>query len=643
MILYYDLVDNFVEQAKKGLIAEKLTEKFKEYFGHGPGKGEIISWENSLKAFKDILLDAKILQAYISVEYVLPYSSDRIDVILFGIDDNKKENAVLIELKAWSEVEDCEIEDEIRTFIGGAIRLHAHPSVQVKGYHDYLENYKEVFYCEDKINLSSCVYCHNYSKKKNKILYLPKFDKYLKDYPVFSKEDYDSLVEYIRKKFSNGQGLEIFNRFKDSATKPTKRLVDAAKNLMTNDTFFILIGDQIDAYKTIIDKAKKLSREKKKSCIIINGGPGTGKSVIALQSLFELLSKKYVSTVYHATGSSAFTNTLRKIFGSKYKGLFKFFNSFTKHEENSIDILICDEAHRIRKTSNFLYIKREMRSELPQIDELIKASRLSVFFIDENQIVRPTEIGNIQLIKETAGRYGAEIYEFDLKTQFRCNGSDGYLEWVDNLLGIKETANIYLTEKEKMEFKIFNSPQELYKALEEKNKLKENSCRLVASYCWKWSDTNKDGTLVKDVKIGDFEMPWEAKEQSLNLAANIPRQSLWAHDKNGFYQVGTVYTVQGFEFEYIGIIFCKDLRYNLKSKGWVSNPKESCDSMIKNKNEDFLKHIKNVYRVLLTRGMKGCYIYFMDKDTEEFFKSRIKEGEELEVEVKKGEIKLRKK
>jgi ATP:corrinoid adenosyltransferase len=186
-----------------------------------------------------------------------------------------------------------------------------------------------------------------------------------------------------------------------------------------------------------MSKAKKVAKTKEKSVIIVKGGPGTGKSVIALEIMGELM--RMGKNVFHATGSLAFTNTLRKILGVRSAKQFKFFNSFMSHGENSIEVLICDEAHRIRRTSESRYTPASSRTGKPQIDELIKASKLSVFLLDEHQVVRPNEIGSVNLIKESALKFNAKIYEMDeLKTQFRCGGSAKYLDLIENILKIKE-------------------------------------------------------------------------------------------------------------------------------------------------------------------------------------------------------------
>jgi hypothetical protein len=256
-----------------------------------------------------------------------------------------------------------------------------------------------------------------------------------------------------------------------------------------------------------MSKAKKIAKTKEKSVIIVKGGPGTGKSVIALEVMGELL--RMGKNVVHATGSKAFTETLRKILGIRSAKQFKFFNSFMSHAENEIDVLICDEAHRIRKTSEGRWTPKASITGEPQIDELIRSSKLSVFFIDEFQVVRPNEIGSVNLIKESALKFNANVYEMDeLKTQFRCGGSGRYLELIENILKITEGVEFKIEEDQKMEFKIVDSPNELKKIIDQKNKEKRNSARIVASFCWPWSKPNHDGSLVKDVKIGDFEMPW---------------------------------------------------------------------------------------------------------------------------------------
>lgn len=624
MILYEGGTKEFINDTNQNIVADKLANSYETYYGRKANPREYNAWTNSFQFLKNVIDSNKLYDNRLILEYSLPYTSERIDCIMFGRGNNQKENVVVIELKQWSNVTDCDREGNVITFIAGANREEAHPSLQVRGYHYHLLDFMQMFEEEPPVDLHSCVYCHNYPKTKDSVLFLPKFREIVSEFPVYSKDDFNNFGDYLKDKLGKGKGLEIFHRFKTSNIKPSKKLIENTSHMIQGQKMFNLIDEQITANNAIIDRAKKSSKAKQKSVIIVRGGPGTGKSVIALNVLSELLTKGLV--VFHATGSSAFTSTLRKVVGTRAAKLFKYFNSFqhTSAAENEIDVLICDEAHRIRKTSNSRYTKAEFRSTMPQIDELIRVAKVSIFFIDDYQVVRPDEIGSTRLIKQTAADYGAEIFDFELHTQFRCSGSDGYLNWIDNTLGIRETANPILTMDEKMEFKIFDSPHALYKTIKEKNKLKPNSARLVAGFCWPWSDAKPDGTLVEDVVIGDFKMTWEAKNDSARLAPGIPKAQLWAYDPHGVNQIGSIYTIQGFEFDFVGVIVGKDMMYDPIRKEWIGHPENSADSVVKRDKDSFLKNIKNTYRVLMTRGMKGCYVYFLDKETEEYFQTKIK-------------------
>ena len=618
MILYSGEAEQFISDANFNRIVDRLEKAFKGYYCRKPAPSEITAWSNSLQYAKNLLDVNNLHNTMVILEFELPYSNQRIDMIIFGKDDHNADNVVIVELKQWSKVEPCDIDDNIFTYIGGKRTMHAHPSYQVQGYHNYMKDFITLFEEDPSVNLSSCVYCHNYPKSG--VLLSTRYAEILKDFPVFTKEDFKNISHYLKIRLKAGSGLELFNRFRNADIKPSKKLVSHAREMINGQKAFHLLDDQITANNAIIDRAKKCVKARGKSVIVIQGGPGTGKSVIALNAIAELLNKGL--TVYHATGSKSFTTTLRRIVGRRADKLFRYFNSFKekKYKKNAIDVLICDEAHRIRKTSNDRYTKKEYRSEIPQIDELIRSAKVSIFFIDDFQVVKPEEIGSSKLIKKTALKFDAEIYDFELRTQFRCSGSDGYLNWVDNTLGIRDTAKRILTADDKMDFRIFGSPGNLLEAIKERNAIKPNSARMVAGFCWPWSNPNPDGTLVEDVVIGDFRMSWEGKDNRV-LAKGIPPWYLWAFDPNGVNQCGCIYTVQGFEFDYIGVIFGNDLMYDKKRKTWAAKRENSCDPNFR--GIDFMEYAKSVYRVLLTRGMKGCYVYFVDKDTEKFFESRI--------------------
>lgn len=616
MRLYEGSITDFRADVMDNTISDKMAQKYEQLIKKRVSESEYRSWQQSLNFLKNALDFSNLTDNRLILEYQLPYCGERIDVLLFGKDEHASDNVVLMELKQWSNdhVADCEAEGTIIVDYGRLKKRQPHPSRQVEGYHYGLKDNVRVFEETPLMSLNSCVYCHNYSKTENAVLYLPKFQREITTYRIFSKEEAKELGNYLRARLESGHGLDVFNRFVNSPLRPSKKLLEHVREMINKQQIFNLIDDQIAAYNTIMHEAKKLAKSNEKSVIIVKGGPGTGKSVIALEVMAELLRKG--KQVFHATGSSAFTKTLRKLLGVRLQNRFKFFFSFTQHGDNEIDVLICDEAHRIRKDSGDYGVPYNLRSKTPQVDDLVRCSKLSVFFIDEHQVVRPNEIGSVSLIKEAAKKLGvsdSNIVEFELKTQFRCSGSDIYLQWLENILGIIDSDLQILPKASKMTFEIVDSPNKLKEIIREKNKEKQNCARIVAGFCWPWSKPNADGTLVDDVVIGDFAMPWENKQEFWK----------WATEESGMDQVGTIYTAQGFEFDYIGVLFSNDLAYDPQSKTWVSKPENSHDSMVKRGNKMLTQHLKNVYRVLLSRAHKGVYIYFMDKATEELFRSRI--------------------
>jgi hypothetical protein len=383
---------------------------------------------------------------------------------------------------------------------------------------------------------------------------------------------------------------------------------------------WILLDEQLVIFEKIRSTLHSGLFGRRKQIVIVRGGPGTGKSVLAINLMADLLREG--RNAHYATGSKAFTETLWEIIGNRSRATFKYFNSYGRAEFNEVDVLICDESHRIRETSNGRFLKRELRSTKAQIRELLDAAKVAVFFIDDRQIVRPNEIGSTAHILHHAREIDAEISEYELEVQFRCAGSDGFVNWIDNTLGVRRTANVIWDGTDGFDFQIVGSPEELEGRIREKASA-GFTARVAAGFCWPWSEPLPDGTLVDDVVIGNYRRPWDAKPGSRHLAPGIPPASLWATDPNGIDQIGCVYNIQGFELDYICVIWGRDLRYDLDRQSWIGDKTESADSVVKRSKEKFVDLVKNTYRVLLSRGIKGCYVHFMDRDTERFVRSRL--------------------
>ena len=636
MRLYAGTSEQFIHDTIQNQIAEKLKIAFFDYYRYNPSPAEVNSWRNSLRSMSQVFQYANLLDHGVILEYQLPLTSKRLDCLICGKDENKEDNAVIVELKQWDKCDEAAGENELSTWVGGAKRDVLHPSVQVGQYKMYLEDTHTAFNTDhDPIALNACTYLHNYNYYSDDVIFSNKYQNALDKYPLFTADDVDKLKGYLSNKLIKGRGIDVLRRIEESKYRPSKKLMDHVGNIIKGKSEYVLLDEQLIVYDSVFTCAKKGFHDKQKTVIIVKGGPGTGKSVIAINLMADLLLKGY--NAHYATGSRAFTETLRKIIGSRGSVQFKYFNSYSKAENNVIDVLIADEAHRIRLTSNSRFTRKEKKSELSQIDELLDVSKVGVFFIDDDQIVRPNEIGSVEYIKNTSEQKGCRVYEYELEAQFRCNGSDAFVNWINNTLGIKRTANVIWDQHEEFDFKILPSPQELENAI--RDKVKQGSTgRVTAGFCWDWSDPDKDGNLRDDVIIGDYRRPWDARPEATKLAPGIPKASLWAYDPNGINQVGCIYTAQGFEFDYVGVIFGEDLVHNFDKQGWEGNQSKSSDSVVKRSGDKFVDLVKNTYRVLLSRGMKGCYVYFMNKDTERFFKSRIEYHKQPKTEDKPGVI-----
>ncbi len=622
-IIYDGTTDKFCNDVLTNKISGIMKNNFNNYFGRDVADSEFNSWQNSLQYVKNLIELSELKDNKIVLEYEVPYNTKRIDCMLFGKGVDDKSYVVVIELKQWSKVNAVVDEENfVETFTGGAVRKVPHPSEQVKGYHNHLLNFIEIFEVDRDFNLFSCVYCHNYSKTERIGLFDKTYAKVLNYFPIYAKEDVVVFADKLRNLLSKGDGFEIFNRFMQSPVRPSKKLLENTAKIIENQSVFSLLNEQLVAKNVILSKIRLFDKKKQKNVILVKGGPGTGKSVIALNILAEMAKKN--KTVFYACKSKPFIEALKKTVGKNGKLLFSNLNQFipSRVDENQLDVLLVDEAHRIGKTSNFQFTKPQDRTDMPQINQLIRCAKTSVFFIDDKQNVRGLEVGNTELIKATALKSDCSIEEVELISQFRCNGSDNYLDWLESMLGYSSKPKM-LKKQDNFDFRIFSDPSDLYETLKSKEIKKTNSARLVAGFCWPWSKTlDSEGNLIPDVKIGDFAMPWET-HGNITPPKGYVKWYEWAYKPEGIKQVGCIYTVQGFEFDYIGVIVGDDLKYDPKTDSLISDVSATCDPTLKRNKDKFERYVKNIYRVLMSRGMKGCYVYFVNKDVEKYFKKYI--------------------
>lgn len=620
--LFWGTTNDFVEKATQNLIAETLRQAFFDHYGWNPPGSEQRSWQNSLQALANGIRLGGFLDHGIFLEFQLPLTSSRLDAMITGHDHDGRPGAVIVELKQWTDdVQPSPVPDCVAVRYGIRLKDTLHPSAQVGQYRQYLADSHDTFH-DGAVRLDGCAFLHNFIFDEGSELVAPRHANLLGVYPLFAGDRVTDLVKYLDDRLGGGSGLGVLRSVREGRYRPHKKLMQHTARMIRGEPSYVLLDEQQVVFKSILAKVAETHDVGTKAVFIVRGGPGTGKSVIALNLLAELADAGYV--VHHATGSSAFTQTVRKVVGSRASSLFKYFNSYLNADADTLDVLICDEAHRIREHSWNRWTKKKADDpDRSQIDELLSVARVSVFFIDDMQAVKRDEIGNSGDIERAADERGAEVHEHQLEVQFRCGGSDGFVRWVENTLGIRRTANQLWGGDENFDFDIVDSPQEL-DAIIRSRSAQGHSARMVAGYCWRWSQPREDGTLEPDVEIDGWSRPWNARPGAGRLAVGIPKSHFWATDEGGLDQVGCVYTAQGFEFEYVGVIFGNDLVYRPR-EGWIGRPEFSQDSGLKRGTdaETFTDLVKNTYRVLLSRGLKGCYVYFMDDTTRDFVESRI--------------------
>jgi hypothetical protein len=625
MRLYSGMSEEFIEDAVQNRIASKLRDAFSRHYRFAPSPGEENAWRNSLRAVSQVFQRGNLIDHGVILEYQLPLTSRRLDCLIAGQDGQGRDEAVIVELKQWSECEATEEPSIVRTVVGGGRREVLHPSAQVRQYRDYLADMHTAFYeGMNPILLSACAYLHNYQAQKNDPLFLPQYSAVLDDAPIFAADDVDPLVGYLKHRLEGGNGRPVLDRVEHSRYRPSKKLLDHVAEVIRTEPAFVLLDEQKVVFDRIFGTVTKAHDQRTKNVFLVNGGPGTGKSVLAIQLMAEL--SRNGRNAQYATGSRAFTKTLHKIVGTRAAGQFRYFHNYGEAAPSEIDVLICDEAHRLRPSSTNRFMakaKRDKRAKKSQIQEILDAAKVPVFFIDDKQVVRPGEVGSSALVRETAAAGGFHLHEYTLEAQFRCAGSDGFVNWVDNTLGIRETANVLWNQREEaFEFRILSTPQALEEAIRARAS-EGHSARVTAGFCWPWSEELlPGGKLVDDVVIGDYRRPWNARSEAAGLAAGIPREVHWAHDPRGIDQIGCVYTAQGFEFDYVGLIWGTDLVYEPKQGAWIGDKRKSRDWVVSRSGEQFLDLVRNTYRVLLSRGLKGCYVHFLDANTEAFVRSR---------------------
>ena len=442
------------------------------------------------------------------MEYRLPLTSKRADVVLAGLDPRtNRPTYLVVELKQWSGARQFEDNPELVSIAHYGSRPVSHPVVQVRDYCDYLVDMNAAL-DGDPGSVAGVAYLHNATDSAVAELFDLPQDRRGR---MFTGQRRGEFVDYLRSTFAAADGRSAADQLLAGATRPSKQLMALAADEVQRREMFTLLDEQRDAYTYVMHAVEKARTANQKTAVIISGGPGSGKSVIALSLLGELARQG--RSVVHATGSQSFTQTLRRVAASRaprVRKAFQYFNSFMDAEPQSLDCLILDEAHRIRETSANRFTRKDKRTGRPQIDELLSTARVPVFLLDQHQVVRPGELGTVEDIEVAAHERGIDVMKVNLDAQFRCGGSLAFVNWTQRLLGLTDGPVEHWGGDDDFEVRVMASPTEFEQSLAAHQE-GGYTARMAAGYCWPWSDPRPDGTLVNDVQIGSWSRPWNLK------------------------------------------------------------------------------------------------------------------------------------
>lgn len=620
MIVYNDNKRQFVEDVRNNEIATKILALVRSKGLNAGQDREFDAWHNSMQFMRNIVDDRDIDDdVQIAIEYAIPQTSKRVDFIIVGADDDNRDNIVIVELKQWSEAEvvDDQMHYSVKTYVAKDKRIVAHPSYQAFSYAKLLTNYSQ--YIQDqKIGLYPCSYLHNYRPEFKSALSSEIYKEWYTAAPFFIRDETRQFAAFVKKYVTRkSKRGDLLYEIEEGRIRPTKSLQDALSDMVLGNPVFDLLDEQAVCYDMCIKTMLQCKKDGKKRTIVIQGGPGTGKSVLAVNLLTALIGKAF-NTAYVTKNSAprqAFLSLLTDNKANRVVDIEHLFRSpfrLSSVPANGYDCLIVDEAHRLVKK-----MYGDWSGE-NQVKEVIEASLFSVFLIDEDQAVTTKDIGSVDEIRKWCEALGSRMImneDTRLVSQFRCNGSDAYIQFIDNILQrAQETVPVSVRELNYV-FRVFDSAVEMREALREKNAV-ANKARMVAGYCYDWNVIHNRGEI--DIFLPDgFTAQW-----------NLKNDKIWAINPSSFEQVGCIHTAQGLEFDYVGVLIGRDLSYDPETGRIVTDKtkisRDDNSSGIRTAPDaEARRLILNTYKTLLTRGQKGCFVYCEDDKLRAYLKSKI--------------------
>ncbi|MFC8671164.1 DUF2075 domain-containing protein [Streptomyces griseorubiginosus] len=620
---------------QRRLLLSHLAARWLSFKKREVSDGEKAAWKESLTQLANDLVSAGRGDVRMLVECEPEGADAPVDVVLVGRHpETDRESVLLVELKRWSSVSRSAKRPE-RVEVPGYASPKPHPSDQLQATYDFFTG-DEGPLKDMQIEYAGLSYLHNARDSD----VAPLFSARTSTGPhalTITADTRADLLDDLRERFAETGSASAAERVLQRLAIRTTPLLTAMMSSRGEDTVFTLRGEQRRVFRDIRLAVERLPADEKRAVFIVEGGAGSGKSAIGLELLQHFSAAG--QSVKYASGSRAFDAAMKNHVGfgdGEFQDRFAFFSSFITPPQPPLDLLICDEAHRLRARSTSRYLPEEQWGKQPQVDDLLDAARVTVFLLDGSQVVRPGEVGTAALIREAAENRHIQPRMYELHKQFRCGGSDRYRDWVHDLLGISNREPDTWIPDGLMHVEVADSPEELERIILEEDEAGA-SARMVAGFCWPWTPLRKDGTLESDVRIGDWHRPWNVKGDKPG-ANNAPSAKLWGVRREGVGQIGCVYSAQGLEWDWCGVIIGDDMVWredhweyrraaltrDKERRVWrVRTPGSADESIRSRNNERFDECVRNAYHVLMTRASRATVLYATDAETQAYLKRMV--------------------
>ncbi|AXI77645.1 DUF2075 domain-containing protein [Peterkaempfera bronchialis] len=605
------------DEADRRELARVLAARMEREEGRAPGESEVASWAESLPALGRELEAAGLGDVPILIEQRMPASSRRADVVLAGTHPVSGEPSyVVIELKQWSRVTPIQGSEEL--FLVPGMRNHPqlHPLVQAVGYRDHLTGDLEVLHgCEDRVE--AIAYLHNAQDAGVAPLLESAHGGRQR---VFTRQTTSELHTYLRQRLAPESGEQAADLLESSPFRFSPAVLERAADVLAGRHDYVLVDGQRTAYELVRRAVDSGMSGSSREVVIVSGGPGAGKTVVALSLLADMAKQGRSTALVAASG--AVTDTLRhylRAADSRLETLVRSVNDIERAAADSFDLLVCDEAQRLRDEPGWRSATG-WRPGKNGVRALCRAAKSVVFLLDDDQAVRPSDAGSVESIRRMAEAEGRIVRRVRLDGQFRCGGSAAYGSWVRDLLGFGGRSPQPWRPDSSFRVRVADSPWEMEQILAAEQG-EGHRTRIAAGYCWPWSHPRRDGSLVPDVTIRDWHRPWNVR--STRPLLGLPPSTLWATAPGGEGQIGCIYTAQGLEYEWGGVILGPD--YVFGDSGWQGRPEGSADDVVKRADtrESFEQYVRNAYQVLLTRATRGIVLHSTDARTHSLIRQLV--------------------